>query len=61
MLKISVECKADLGLANEFRKCVRVLSVLSIAHDIHCPDINATDQGGINLIQEARSDVYTWS
>ena len=41
--------------------CEGVIRLPSIAHDIHCPDINATDQGGINLIQEARSGVYTWS
>lgn len=38
---------------------MRVLSVLSIAHDIHCADINATDQGGINLIQERPGLVFT--
>ena len=30
VFKISVECSADLGSGNEFRKCVRVLSWASL-------------------------------
>ena len=59
VFKISVECSADLGSGNEFRKCVRVLSWASLMTFTALTSMPPSPGRNKSYSREAGAGVYT--